>query len=734
MWRLLCDRGRQVWEYVQQSASDSASPSVNPQAHLYDPKKNLNSSDLVYRTAALAQNYQERTFPEDIALPKEKLAANALQAAFKAINFYQALQADDGHWPGDYGGPLFLMPGLIIAAHSCGVDLGEARKAEMVRYLTNRQRPDGGWGMHLESNSTMFGSVLNYCAMRLLGVGKDDARVVRARDFIKRNGGATYCPSWGKFWLCVLGVFEYEGINSLFPELWLFPRFLPFHPSRYWCHCRMVYLPMAYCFGRRLRGPLTPLVHELREEIHVEPYHAIRWASARDRVSPVDRYFKPPLMLRAVFAIINAYELLHVASWRQRALDFIAAYVDAEDSQTNYIDIGPVNKVINMLCVYDKHGPKSEAFRKHVDRLWDYLWLAEDGMKMQGYNGSQLWDTAFAVQAIVETGMAARFERCVRKAYRYFEMTQTIEETPDREKFFRHISKGAWPFSTRAHGWPISDCTSEGMKATLLLHRETDLKGRPLLTASEPRISDERLFDGVNVILSYQNTDGGWATYENTRGPAWLELLNPSEVFGEIMIDYSYVECTSACVQSLLRFRQQYPLHRRKEIDASIVRGLKFIEKRQRPDGSWYGSWAVCFTYAAWFAAEAIVATGGTLQSSFTLQRGCEFLLQKQNKDGGWGESYQSCVTKQYVPHEQSQVVNTCWALLALMAADCPDPEPIRRGIQLVLSRQRPDGDWAQESVSGVFNGNCMITYTAYRNVFPIWALGRYFNGYARRH
>ncbi len=35
---------------------------------------------------------------------------------------------------------------------------------------------------------------------------------------------------------------------------------------------------------------------------------------------------------------------------------------------------------------------------RHLPRLHDYLWLAEDGMKMQGYSGSQLWDTAFAVQ------------------------------------------------------------------------------------------------------------------------------------------------------------------------------------------------------------------------------------------------------------------------------------------------------------------------------------------------
>lgn len=28
--------------------------------------------------------------------------------------------------------------------------------------------------------------------------------------------------------------------------------------------------------------------------------------------------------------------------------------------------------------------------------------------------------------------------------------------------------QGGWPFSTAAHGWPISDCTSEGLKASKL--------------------------------------------------------------------------------------------------------------------------------------------------------------------------------------------------------------------------------------------------------------------------
>lgn len=31
----------------------------------------------------------------------------------RAVNFYRTIQAHDGHWPGDYGGPMFLLPGLV---------------------------------------------------------------------------------------------------------------------------------------------------------------------------------------------------------------------------------------------------------------------------------------------------------------------------------------------------------------------------------------------------------------------------------------------------------------------------------------------------------------------------------------------------------------------------------------------------------------------------------------------
>jgi squalene cyclase len=33
-------------------------------------------------------------------------------------------------------------------------------------------------------------------------------------------------------------------------------------------------------------------------------------------------------------------------------------------------------------------------------------------------------------------------------------------------------------------------------------------------------------------MLSLQNKDGGWPSYENMRSGAWMEWLNPSECFG----------------------------------------------------------------------------------------------------------------------------------------------------------------------------------------------------------
>ncbi len=79
---------------------------------------------------------------------------------------------------------MFLMPGLIIVYHVTGSKFEEGRAEAMLHYMRVHQQVDGGWGSHIEGASTMFGTVLNYVAMRLLGVPADDEVVVKARNFI----------------------------------------------------------------------------------------------------------------------------------------------------------------------------------------------------------------------------------------------------------------------------------------------------------------------------------------------------------------------------------------------------------------------------------------------------------------------------------------------------------------------------------------------------------------------
>ena len=59
-------------------------------------------------------------------------------------------------------------------------------------------------------------------------------------------------------------------------------------------------------------------------------------------------------------------------------------------------------------------------------RIPDYLWVAEDGMKMKGYNGSQCWDTSFAIQAIAECNLLDEFPSVSRKVWSYLERTQIL--------------------------------------------------------------------------------------------------------------------------------------------------------------------------------------------------------------------------------------------------------------------------------------------------------------------
>ncbi|KAI5461600.1 oxidosqualene:lanosterol cyclase [Mariannaea sp. PMI_226] len=696
-WRLKDDDSRHTWHYL----ADDESVEKWPQS--YADKYFLN-------------------MPLDLpTLPEPE---TPLDSARNGLEFFEKLQMPSGHWACEYGGPMFLLPGIVITWYATKTPIPDAYAIEIKNYLSARANPeDGGWGLHIEGESTVFGTTLNYIVLRLIGVDPEDPLMVKARATLHKLGGALYSPHWGKFWMAVLGVVDWDIVNPVPPELWLLPDWVPFAPWRWWIHIRQVFLPMGYLYSKRWHCEETDIIRGLKEELFTQHHSTINWVNHRDSISDIDNYHPKSWLLNTanwfLAKVWNPY--LRPNFIKEKAEAWVSELVDMEDANTDYANLAPVNAPMNTLVCYARDGPDAYSFKRHIERLEEFVWVKDEGLLVNGTNGVQCWDTAFLIQAVFEAGLQddKKWRPMLMKSLHYLERQQIRENCVDQEKCYRQPRKGGWPFSNKDQGYGVSDCISEALKGIILLQK---VGGFPQI------LEDQRIFDAIDTLLLYQNDDTqGMSSYEKRRGGEYLEMLNAAEVFGRIMIEYDYPECTTACVTAMSLFNKHWPDYRTEEVRQLIDSATAWIKTNQRPDGSWYGSWGICFTYATMFALESMASIGETYSNSKVSQRGCDFLLSKQRPDGGWSESYRACETMEYHEHPTgSLVVQTAWALIGLMEAEYSNLEPLRKGIQFIMDRQQPNGEWLQEAIEGVFNKSCMISYPNYKFTFTIRALGMF--------
>lgn len=159
-------QGRQTWEFDPEAGSPEERAKVE-QLRADFTKYRLvqkHSADELLRLQSASRIAAKPCSPPSTPLPSGIASPQRVEEHLKgAISFYECLQQEDGHWPGDYGGPMFLMPGLLITLYTTGsLDqiFSDAHKQEAIRYFRNHQNKDGGFGLHIEGGSTMFGTVL----------------------------------------------------------------------------------------------------------------------------------------------------------------------------------------------------------------------------------------------------------------------------------------------------------------------------------------------------------------------------------------------------------------------------------------------------------------------------------------------------------------------------------------------------------------------------------------------
>ena len=641
------------------------------------------------------------------------MAADVAAARDRALAHLVSLQSARGDWEGEMVWCPMITAQVVIARHVAGHPADTATREGILRYLGGTATAEGTWGLHPESPGYVFVTTLVYVAVRLLGVAANDELAVKARAWLRAQpGGVAAIPTWGKFWLALLGLYGWAGVTPVLPELYALPARVPFHPARWYCHTRYIYLAMAYLYGRRVTADLGPLGAALREELYTTPYAMLDFERHRHDVTPGDLHVAPGRALRLAAAVMTEVDRAMPWPLRRRALAHGLARIRYEQHESRAQGLSPVNAVLNCLALW-ANDPADPAVSAGLAGLEHWRWEDAGGVRYAGARSSA-WDTSFALRALF-TPEDPRHAPAIRRGAAFLRATQLVDELSRWWDEHREPIAGGWCFSDGAHRWPVSDCTAEAVSALL----ETEH-----LLPRDERLPRARREQAAAFILARQNRDGGFGTYEPRRGGRWLEHLNASEMFGDCMTERSYVECTASCVGALARLRARDAALGPRATPA-IDAGVTFLRASQREDGAIPAAWGIHFTYGAFHFTAGLRAAGVPVDDP-ALVRAAGWLIAHQRADGGWGEHWSSCVSGRYVEPAESQPVQTAWALLALLDVVGAGHPAVERGIAWLCAQQEAGGGWPCGAVNGVFFGTAMLNYRLYRAYFPASALARY--------
>jgi lanosterol synthase/protostadienol synthase len=719
-WRLHADKGRHTWTYLEID-----------QDLLQHPGQSFRDKywlGLKYGEGA-SEHKQVQAVLSNASQPEQQ-HQQTLEALKKGSNFLRQLQMEDGSWGSNCDGPMFITGGIVFACYIIGIPIPQPLRQEMCRYLVNTRNNDGGWGVYLSGPSTVFGTAINYVMLRLLGLGPAHPVCKKGRDLLTSMGGVLGIPTWGRFWLCVLNLYDWDGIVPLPAEILLTPEGFPLNPANWWMPIRNIYMGMSYLYGHRFQAREDDLIRAIRNEIYAQKSYSeiTNWSAFRSYVNAVD-LVKPKAMVQSVMvSVMSLWERWwgRSSSLRARGLSEALFQVEADVHSTEYCSYSPAYWAVDIIVLRHAHGPESHWVKGMVSHYADGLWMCREGLAASGTDGNAVWETSLSIQAICESAqlltdadLGPADLKSLNAALVFLEDSQLLHNPIGIHRTHRHPTKGGWPYSTHAQGYIVSDCTAETIIAILQSYRIPSLS---------KRIPIERVELAVDALIGLESGKSGFGAYEQVRGWEMLEFCNITDTYEDCMIERRYAETTGSVMMALAEFSVEQPEYRRDDIHCCIEGGAAHLMRIQYPHGGWIGTWGVCFTFASMWALQGLACAGYTEQNSPAVAKACAFLLRHQNPDdGGWGEALESYCAKDYVAEpEGSQVPNTAYAIIGLLAAQCTNRTAIERGVSFLTKTQRPNGEWLPGTLEGIYTPPCGYRYPLYKFHFTLKALAWY--------
>jgi squalene-hopene/tetraprenyl-beta-curcumene cyclase len=615
--------------------------------------------------------------------PVTRLAAPRT-ALKRAVRHLRALQHEDGWWKGELETNVTMDAEDLLLRQFLGIRT-EHETSRAAEWIRSQQREDGSWAKFFGGPGDLSTTVEAYVALRLAGDSPQDEHMRAAAAMVRDAGGLEQTRVFTHIWLALFGLWSWEMIPALGPELMLLPPWVPLNVYDFACWARQTIVALTIVVSER---PVQPAPFGLDELRGVQPWSRPRATTLRGRT------------LTAIDRVLHLYQRRPLRALREhaamRAERWIVSRQEADGSWGGIQPPWVYSLIALHLRGYPLEHPVMRSGLAGLDRF-----TIDDGTRRLEACQSPVWDTALAVVALADAGVPADDPALVSAAD--WLLGEQVTVPGDWSVRRPGLEPGGWSFEFANDNYPDVDDTAEVVLALLRVdHPE----------AERLRESIEL---GVRWLQGMRSNDGGWGAFDadNTR-PVIRDL--PFCDFGEV-IDPPSADVTAHVLEMLAALG---------DTDSDYARtALAWLSAAQEPGGSWFGRWGINHIYGTGAVVPALVGAG-VPRSDERIRRAVHWLEEHQNPDGGWGEDARSYDDATWIGRGESTASQTAWALLAMHAAG-EHSDAVRRGLLWLVDTQLPDGTWSEPQFTGTgFPSDFYINYHLYRLVFPIMALGRY--------
>lgn len=625
--------------------------------------------------------------------PPQSRDQNPLRNAVdRAVRYLLSVQADAGYWVGELEGDTILESEYILLMRFLGRG-DEARLRKAAAYILSKQQPSGGWAIFPDGPVDVSASVKAYFALKLTGTDPHEPFMAKAREAIRSAGGVGAVNSYTKFYLALLGQIPWDAAPAVPPELMLLPSWFYFNIYNISSWSRTFVVPLSIIWTFK---PLAPVEAELGIG------DLLPESEGQSAGMQVNR---PLLTWRnffiAVDSCVKLAERLRLLPLRKRAVrdaeEWMLAHFEHSSGLGAIFPPIAYSLIAMRVLGYEDNHIQVERAMEEIRKLQ----IEEaDTLRLQPCT-SPVWDTAIAVNALLEAGIDPEHP-AIDGAVRWL-LTKEVKVRGDWQVKRPNLEPGGWYFEFDNDFYPDIDDTAMVLMA--------------LQKAGACRGKDGACKRALLWLLGMQGRDGGWASFDVDNNKHVLNYVPFAD--HNAMLDPSTSDVTARILEMLSYFAFT-------NRSRTVRRAIEFLKREQEPDGSWYGRWGVNYVYGTWQAIRGLT-TIGVEASDPMVRRGVEWLLSTQNEDGGWGENCLSYTDPGCKGQGASTASQTAWAVMGLMSAGETRGEAVRAGIDYLIGTQKEDGAWDEEAFTGGgFPRVFYLRYHLYRQSFPLMALGMY--------